>query len=174
MAAGCGGNKTEQPPKPEPVLSPAEPEKPSPKPEPDASGTAALSETTHSEPPFVPPPLEALDRDTKWIDRPVRDALADLALELEKEPPLATPEEALALENASKGITVNAVCPGYVKTDLIAHVSDEMMAHFISNIPVGRIAEADEIGHCIVFLAAENSGFITGSTLSINGGAHMA
>ena len=49
--------------------------------------------------------------------------------------------KALALENASKGITVNAVCPGYVKTDLIAHVSDEMMAHIISNIPVGRIAE---------------------------------
>ena len=61
-----------------------------------------------------------------------------------------------------------------MRTDLIAHVSDEMMAHIVSNIPVGRIAEADEIGHCIVFLAAENSGFITGSTLSINGGAYMA
>ena len=82
--------------------------------------------------------------------------------------------KALALENAAKGITVNAVCPGYVRTNLIAHVSDEMMAHIVSNIPVGRIAEADEIGHCIVFLAAENSGFITGSTLSINGGAYMA
>ncbi len=82
--------------------------------------------------------------------------------------------KALALENAAKGITVNAVCPGYVRTDLIAHVSDEMMAHIVGNIPVGRIAEPGEIGRCVTFLAADESGFITGSTLSINGGAYMA
>ena len=82
--------------------------------------------------------------------------------------------KALALENAAKGITVNAVCPGYVRTELISHVTDEMMAHIVSGIPVGRIAECHEIGRCIVFLVADESGFITGSTLSINGGAYMA
>jgi acetoacetyl-CoA reductase len=82
--------------------------------------------------------------------------------------------KALALENAAKGITVNAVCPGYVRTDLIAHVSDDMMAKIVSNIPVGRIAECHEIGRCITFLVADEAGFITGSTLSVNGGAYMA
>ena len=82
--------------------------------------------------------------------------------------------KALALENASKGITVNAVAPGYVDTDLIAHVSEAMMQRIISGIPVGRVAQPEEVARCVLFLADDNAGFITGSTLSINGGAHMA
>ena len=82
--------------------------------------------------------------------------------------------KALALENAAKGVTVNAVCPGYVRTDLIAHVPDETMAGIVSGIPVGRIGEPEEIGRCVAFLAADEAGFITGATLSINGGAYMA
>ena len=81
---------------------------------------------------------------------------------------------ALALENAGKGITVNAICPGYVKTDLIAHVGDKVMERIVSGIPVGRIGEPDEIARCVLFLAADEAGFITGSTLSVNGGAYMA
>ncbi|MBC6441239.1 MAG: acetoacetyl-CoA reductase [Rhodospirillales bacterium] len=82
--------------------------------------------------------------------------------------------KALALENAFKGITVNAICPGYVKTDLIAHVSDEVMASIVKGIPVGRIGEPEEIARCVTFLTADDAGFITGSTLSVNGGAYMA
>jgi acetoacetyl-CoA reductase len=82
--------------------------------------------------------------------------------------------KALALENAFKGITVNAICPGYVKTDLIAHVSEEVMTGIIKGIPVGRIGEPEEIARCVTFLADDNAGFITGSTLSVNGGAYMA
>ena len=82
--------------------------------------------------------------------------------------------KALALENAARGVTVNAVCPGYVGTDLIAHVPEETMARIVAGIPVGRIGEPEEIGRCVVFLAADEAGFVTGSTLSVNGGAHMA
>ena len=80
----------------------------------------------------------------------------------------------LALENASKGITVNAIAPGYVDTDLIAHVSEAMMQRIISGIPVGRVAQPEEVARCVLFLADDDAGFITGSTLSVNGGAHMA
>ncbi len=82
--------------------------------------------------------------------------------------------KALALENASKGITVNAIAPGYVDTDLIAHVSEAMMQRIVSGIPVGRVAQPEEVARCVLFLAAEDAGFITGSTLSVNGGAYMA
>ncbi len=82
--------------------------------------------------------------------------------------------KALALENASKGITVNAIAPGYVDTDLIAHVSEAMMQRIVSGIPVGRVAQPEEVARCVLFLADDAAGFITGSTLSINGGAHMA
>ncbi len=82
--------------------------------------------------------------------------------------------KALALENASKGITVNAISPGYVDTDLIAHVSEDMMQHIVSSIPVGRVAQPEEVARCVLFLADEAAGFITGSTLSVNGGAYMA
>ncbi len=82
--------------------------------------------------------------------------------------------KALALENAGKGITVNAICPGYVKTDLIKHVSEEVMGAIVKRIPVGRIGEPEEIARCVTFLTDDNSGFITGSILSVNGGAYMA
>jgi acetoacetyl-CoA reductase len=80
---------------------------------------------------------------------------------------------ALALESARKGITVNAIAPGYVKTELLAGVSDEVMKSIVGQIPVGRLGEAEEVARCVVFLAADESGWITGSTLSINGGQHM-
>ena len=71
---------------------------------------------------------------------------------------------ALALESARKGITVNAIAPGYVKTDLLAGVSEDVMKAIVGQIPVGRLGEADEVGRCVVFLAADEAGWITGST----------
>jgi acetoacetyl-CoA reductase len=80
---------------------------------------------------------------------------------------------ALALESARKGITVNAIAPGYVKTDLLAGVSDDVMKAIVGQIPVGRLGESEEVARCVVFLAADESAWITGSTLTINGGQHM-
>ena len=80
---------------------------------------------------------------------------------------------ALALESARKGITVNAIAPGYVKTDLLAGVSEEVMKAIVGQIPVGRLGEADEVARCVVFLAADEAAWITGSTLTINGGQFM-
>ena len=80
---------------------------------------------------------------------------------------------ALALESARKGITVNAIAPGYVKTDLLAGVSDEVMKSIVGQIPVGRLGEAEEVARCVVFLAADEAAWITGSTLTINGGQFM-
>ena len=77
---------------------------------------------------------------------------------------------AVALEGARKGITANAIAPGYVATDLLAGVSDKVMEHIVGQIPVGRLGEADEVARCVVFLAADESAWITGSTLTINGG----
>lgn len=82
--------------------------------------------------------------------------------------------KALALEGAKKGITVNAICPGYINTDMMATISDDaMQKHILPQIPVGRLGEADEIARCVVFLASDDAGFITGSTLSANGGQYM-
>jgi acetoacetyl-CoA reductase len=80
---------------------------------------------------------------------------------------------ALALESARKGITVNAIAPGYVRTELLAGVSDDVMKSIVAQIPVGRLGEADEVARCVLFLAADDAGWITGSTLTINGGAFM-
>jgi acetoacetyl-CoA reductase len=80
---------------------------------------------------------------------------------------------ALALESARKGITVNAIAPGYVKTDLLAGVSEDVMKAIVGQIPVGRLGEADEVARCVVFLAADEAAWITGSTLTINGGQFM-
>jgi acetoacetyl-CoA reductase len=80
---------------------------------------------------------------------------------------------ALALESARKGVTVNAIAPGYVRTELLAAVSDEVMKSIVAQIPVGRLGEADEVARCVLFLAADEAGWITGSTLTINGGAYM-
>ncbi len=81
--------------------------------------------------------------------------------------------KSLALENAFKGVTVNAICPGYIKTDLIAHIGEDMMKRIVSGIPVGRTGNPEEVARCVLFLASEDAGFITGSTLSVNGGSYM-
>jgi acetoacetyl-CoA reductase len=82
--------------------------------------------------------------------------------------------KALALENANKGITVNAICPGYIATDMVKAVSKEIMEKAIlPQIPIGRLGEPEEIARCVVFLVAEEAGFITGSTLTANGGQFM-
>ena len=83
--------------------------------------------------------------------------------------------KAVALENAVKGITVNAVAPGYIDTEMVRAMSEETLnTKIIPQIPVGRLGEPDEVARCVVFLASEDAGFITGSTLSANGGQYMA
>lgn len=82
--------------------------------------------------------------------------------------------KALAQENASKGITVNAIAPGYIDTDMVAAVPEDVLKKIISTIPVGRLGKAEEVAHCVSFLASENSGFITGSTLTANGAQYIA
>ena len=78
--------------------------------------------------------------------------------------------KALAQEGARAGITVNAVCPGYVATDMVMAVPEKVREGIIAQIPVGRLGEPDEIARCVVFLASDEAGFITGSTISANGG----
>jgi acetoacetyl-CoA reductase len=80
---------------------------------------------------------------------------------------------ALALENARKGITVNAVAPGYIATELLSGVSEEVMKSIVGQIPVGRIGEPEDVARCVTFLAADEANWITGSTLTVNGGALM-
>ena len=81
--------------------------------------------------------------------------------------------KALAQEGARSGVTVNAVAPGYIDTDMVAAVPEEVLQKIVARIPVGRLGRADEIARGVAFLCDENGGFITGSTLSINGGQHM-
>ena len=81
--------------------------------------------------------------------------------------------KALAQESASKGITVNAIAPGYIATDMVKAVPAPVLEKIIARIPVGRLGDASEIARVVLFLAADDAGFITGSTLSINGGQHM-
>jgi acetoacetyl-CoA reductase len=80
---------------------------------------------------------------------------------------------ALALENARNGVTVNAVAPGYIATELLSGVSEEVMKSIVGQIPVGRLGQPDEVARCVAFLAADEASWITGSTLTINGGAFM-
>ena len=83
--------------------------------------------------------------------------------------------KALALETANKGITVNVVSPGYIATEMVRAVPEEVLNKAIlPHIPVGRLGEADEIARCVTFLASDDAGFITGSTISANGGQYMA
>ena len=80
----------------------------------------------------------------------------------------------LALEGARAGITVNTVCPGYIATEMVKAINPEVVAKSIlPQIPVGRLGEPHEIARAVVFLASEDAGFITGSTISANGGQHM-
>ncbi len=82
--------------------------------------------------------------------------------------------KSLALETASKGITVNAVAPGYIGTEMVRAVPEEVLnTKIIPQIPVGRLGEAEEIARCVGFLASDDAGFITGSTLTANGGQYM-
>jgi acetoacetyl-CoA reductase len=81
--------------------------------------------------------------------------------------------KALAQEGAAKGITVNAIAPGYIDTDMVAAVPHEVLEKIKARIPVGRLGKADEIARGVLFLVADEAGFVTGSTMSINGGQHM-
>ncbi len=82
--------------------------------------------------------------------------------------------KALALEGARAGITVNAISPGYINTEMVQAVPEKVMNEVIlPQIPVGRLGEAREIARCVVFLASDDAGFITGSTLSANGGQYL-
>jgi acetoacetyl-CoA reductase len=81
--------------------------------------------------------------------------------------------KALAQEGAGKNITVNAIAPGYVDTDMVRAVPPPVLEKIIGRIPVGRLGRADDIARGVMFLVADNADFITGSTLSINGGQHM-
>ena len=81
--------------------------------------------------------------------------------------------KALAQEGARAGITVNAIAPGYIDTDMVAAVPSDVLEKIVAKIPVGRLGQASEIARGVAFLTAEDAGFVTGSTLSINGGQHM-
>jgi acetoacetyl-CoA reductase len=81
--------------------------------------------------------------------------------------------KALAQEGAAKGITVNAIAPGYIATEMVRAVPENVLEKIITRIPVGRLGEASEIARGVVFLTSDDAGFVTGSTLSINGGQHM-
>jgi acetoacetyl-CoA reductase len=81
--------------------------------------------------------------------------------------------KALAQEGAKAGITVNAICPGYIATDMVMAVPEKVREAIIGQIPVGRLGEAAEIARAVLFLASDEGGFITGSTLTINGGQYL-
>ena len=81
--------------------------------------------------------------------------------------------KALAQEGARAGITVNVICPGYIATDMVMAVPEKVRESIIAQIPVGRLGEASEIARCVVFLTSEEAGFITGSTISANGGQYF-
>jgi acetoacetyl-CoA reductase len=81
--------------------------------------------------------------------------------------------KALAQEGAKFGVTVNAIAPGYIDTDMVAAVPPPVLEKIVAKIPVGRLGQASEIARGVAFFAGEDGGFVTGSTLSINGGQHM-
>ena len=81
--------------------------------------------------------------------------------------------KALAQEGAKFGVTANTIAPGYIDTDMVAAVPEDLLGKILSRIPIGRLGHASEIARGVAFLVAEEGGFITGSTLSINGGQHM-
>ena len=81
--------------------------------------------------------------------------------------------KALAQEGAGKGITVNALAPGYIDTDMVRSVPPAVLEKIVAKVPVGRLGQADEIARGVLFLVGDEGGFITGATLSINGGQHM-
>ena len=82
--------------------------------------------------------------------------------------------KALAQEGARVGITINAICPGYIATEMVMAVPEKVRDSIVAQIPAGRLGEASEIARCVVFLASDDAGFITGATLTANGGQYMA
>jgi acetoacetyl-CoA reductase len=82
--------------------------------------------------------------------------------------------KALALENAKKGVTVNAIAPGYIDTEMVQAVPEKVLQSIIDQIPVGRLGRGEEIADVVSFLAGERAGYVTGATLTINGGQFMA
>jgi acetoacetyl-CoA reductase len=81
--------------------------------------------------------------------------------------------KALAQEGARKGVTVNAIAPGYIDTDMVAAVPEPVLEKIVAKIPVGRLGRAEEIARGVAFLTSDDAGFVTGSTMSLNGGQHM-
>lgn len=82
--------------------------------------------------------------------------------------------KALAMESAAKGITVNAICPGYIRTEMTGKMKPEILEAIVKQIPVGRLGTPEEVAAAVVFLASDKASFITGSTLSANGGQYMS
>ncbi|HEX7884457.1 MAG TPA: acetoacetyl-CoA reductase [Phenylobacterium sp.] len=81
--------------------------------------------------------------------------------------------KALALENAKKGVTVNCIAPGYIDTDMVAAVPPKVLEGIVAQIPVGRLGKGEEIADMVAFLAGERAGYVTGTTLALNGGQYM-
>ncbi len=81
--------------------------------------------------------------------------------------------KALALENANKGITVNAVAPGYIATEMVQAVKPEVLEKIVAQIPAGRLGTAEDVARCVAFLAADDAGFVNGSTLTVNGAQYL-
>jgi acetoacetyl-CoA reductase len=81
--------------------------------------------------------------------------------------------KALALEGARKGVTVNTICPGYIDTDMVQAVPPDVLKTIVARIPVGRLGKAEEIARAVLFLVADDAGFVTGSTLTVNGGQYL-
>ena len=81
--------------------------------------------------------------------------------------------KALAQEGARAGITVNAICPGYIATEMVMALPEKIRDSIVAQIPTGRLGEASEIARCVVFLVSDDAGFITGSTLTANGGQYI-
>jgi acetoacetyl-CoA reductase len=82
--------------------------------------------------------------------------------------------KSVAQENAKKGITANVICPGYIDTEMVQAVPEKVLEGIIATIPVGRLGTAAEIAGCVSFLAGPDAGFITGATLTANGGQYIA
>ncbi len=80
----------------------------------------------------------------------------------------------LAQENARKGITVNAICPGYIDTDMVANISEKVLESIVAQIPVGRLGKAEEIAAIVMYLVSDAAAFMTGAVLSANGGQYLA
>jgi acetoacetyl-CoA reductase len=82
--------------------------------------------------------------------------------------------KALAQENAKKGVTVNCIAPGYIDTEMVSAVPEKVLEGIVAQIPVGRLGKAMEVAKCVAFLASDDAGFITGATLTANGGQYIA